>query len=247
MRKITILIALFISTLFGCQNSDLELAPTEKLQSNEQLSLFRETFDFTYKGQTYSSLFHMENDTLMILEDENVAAIYEKIQELPELAIHVTQEGVISYYDNYDELQQNNPVKNIEDNGIMPFDYADAADLVVYKDFNYNNRTDGNRHAFFLRNPLSVPDLNPYGMDDMISSFELLGSSHSLSHTCRVTFFRSKNSKSQSLSFDYKEGTYDSMWQYYYYLRVPTLKSYKVKRGKTWNDRISSFKFFILN
>ena len=35
MRKITILIALFIGVMLGCQNSDLELVPTENLQSND--------------------------------------------------------------------------------------------------------------------------------------------------------------------------------------------------------------------
>ena len=87
MRKITILIALFIGVMFGCQNSDLELAPTENLQSKDQLIPLRETFDFTYNGKTYSSPFYMENDTIMILEDEEVAAVHNKLQELPNWAL----------------------------------------------------------------------------------------------------------------------------------------------------------------
>ena len=59
MKKITILIALFIGVMIGCQNSDLELAPTENLRSNDQLLPLRETFDFTYNGKTYSSTFYM--------------------------------------------------------------------------------------------------------------------------------------------------------------------------------------------
>ena len=59
MKKITILIALFIGVMIGCQNSDLELAPTENLRSNDQLHPLRETFDFTYNGKTNSSPFYM--------------------------------------------------------------------------------------------------------------------------------------------------------------------------------------------
>ena len=47
MRKITILIALFIGVMLGCQNSDLELVPTENLQSNDPFIPLRETLDFT--------------------------------------------------------------------------------------------------------------------------------------------------------------------------------------------------------
>ena len=61
MKKITILIALFIGVMIGCQNSDLELAPTENLRSNDQLLPLRETFDITPNGDieyydTYNEL-----------------------------------------------------------------------------------------------------------------------------------------------------------------------------------------------
>ena len=107
MRKITILIALFIGVMFGCQNSDLELTPTENIQRNDQLIPLRETFDFTYNGKTYSSPFYMENDTIMILEDEEVAAVHNRLQELPDLATYVTPNGDIEYYDSYEELELN--------------------------------------------------------------------------------------------------------------------------------------------
>ena len=114
MRKITILIALFIGVMFGCQNSDLELAPTENLQSNDQLIPLRETFDFTYNGKTYSSPFYMENDTIMILEDEEVAAVHNRLQELPDLATYVTPNGDIEYYDSYEELELNKQSKGLK-------------------------------------------------------------------------------------------------------------------------------------
>ena len=81
MRKITILIALFIGVMFGCQNSDLELAPTENLQSKDQLIPLRETFDFTYNGKNYSSNFYMKTAKLKILEDDEVAVINDRLQE----------------------------------------------------------------------------------------------------------------------------------------------------------------------
>ena len=247
MRKITFFAALFISILFAaCQNSDLELAQVENLTDGEQVTPLRETFDFTYNGESYSSPFYMENDTLMILEDEKVAAVYDRIQELPELATYVTSDGEIKFYDSYSDLQQN----NIEiDNNIKPsLRGSNDADLIVYQNANYNDRLEvAGRHAFYIQGSISIPDPSYYRMDETISSFELVGSVITLHSTYRITFFRNKNYKAQSLSFDYKNGVYDNMWQYYYYVRVPNLKNYKVKKGITWNDRISSFKAFILN
>ena len=136
MRKITILIALFIGVMFGCQNSDLELTPTENLQSNDQLIPLRETFDFTYNGKTYSSPFYMENDTIMILEDEEVAAVHNRLQELPDLATYVTPNGDIEYYDSYEELELNKQSKGLKNRNATIGLYYYTVMIYEHADFN---------------------------------------------------------------------------------------------------------------
>lgn len=250
MKKITILFALFIGVMFGCQNSDIELAPAENLIGNEQIVPLRETFDFTYKGVTYSSLYHMENDTLMILEDEEVATLYDQLQELPELATYVTANEEVEYFDTYNELQRiHYPAEKNNNNNKSRMVPTDAVDLVVYEHANYNDRIMGMGYVFpfYVNRSISIPDLDYYGVNESISSFEIISDNNVLFSTYRITFFRNKNYEAQSLSFDYKDGVYDDVRHYTYYVRVPNLKKYKVKKGITWNDRISSFKVFPLN
>lgn len=241
MRKITFFAALFISILFAaCQNSDLELAQVENLTDGEQVTPLRETFDFTYNGESYSSPFYMENDTLMILEDEKVAAVYDRIQELPELATYVAPNGDIEYYDSYEELEINKQSKGLKNKNATPRTYSYT--IMIYEHADYNTQRQGRKEI--LNPPIAIPDLDVYAMDDMISSFTA-GSRYPIyfSGTCGITFFRNPNYKAQSITFTFKEGIMDELG-YYYYCKVRNFHDYKVKKGINWNDRISSLKTF---
>lgn len=244
MKKITILIALFIGVMIGCQNSDLELAPTENLRSNDQLLPLRETFDFTYNGKTYSSPFYMENDTLMILEDEEVAAIHNRLQELPDLATYVTPNGDIEYYDSYEELELNKQSKGLKNkNATIGLYYYT---VMIYEHADFNTKRMGISRA--LNAPLAIPDLDAAeAMDDMISSFTA-GSQNTtyISGTHGITFFRNPNYKAQSITFTFtgKDRVMDQ-YSYCYYCKVRDFHDYKVKKGINWNDRISSMKTFV--
>ena len=240
MRKITILIALFIGVMFGCQNSDLELVPTENLQTNDPFIPLRETFDFTYNGKTYSSPFYMENDTLMILEDEEVAAVYDRVQDLPELATYITPLGEIEYYNTYEELEKNKRTNKFNTNSSMT---GVSYTIMIFEHADFNAYRHGRKESFFA--PIEIPDLGSfYGMDEMISSFTAGNFGQpSLPKTCAITFFRNTNYEAQSITFTYKEGTRDVLG-YYYYCKVENFHNYKVKKGINWNDRISSLKTF---
>ena len=230
MRKITILIALFIGVMFGCQNSDLELAPTENLQSNDQLIPLRETFDFTYNGKTYSSPFYMENDTIMILEDEEVAAV---------------PNGDIEYYDSYEELELNKQSKGLKNrNATIGLYYYT---VMIYEHADFNTKRMGLSRA--LNAPLAIPDLDAAeAMDDMISSFTAgTETPRSFGGTHGITFFRNPNYKAQSITFTFtsEDGFIEEFGGYCYYCKVRDFHDYKVKKGINWNDRISSMKTFV--
>ena len=242
MKKITILITLFIGVMIGCQNSDLELAPTENLRSNDQLLPLRETFDFTYNGKTYSSPFYMENDTLMILEDEEVAAVYNRLQELPELATYVASNGDIEYYNSYEELEMNKQSKGVKNKNAISRIFGPSYEIYIYEHADYNTLRQG-RKALLIP-PVAIPHLDAYGMNDMISSFT--AGAHNLMYSSNgegITFFRNPDYKAQSITFTVN-GLTSVESGYYYYCKVRNFHDYKVKKGINWNDRISSIKTF---
>ena len=214
MRKITILIALFIGVMLGCQNSDLELVPTENLQSNDPFIPLRETFDFTYNGKTYSSPFYMENDTLMILEDEEVAAVYNRLQELPELATYVASNGDIEYYNSYEELEMNKQSKGVKNKNAISRIFGPSYEIYIYEHADYNTLRQG-RKALLIP-PVAIPHLDA---------------------------FRNPDYKAQSITFTVN-GLTSVESGYYYYCKVRNFHDYKVKKGINWNDRISSIKTF---
>lgn len=236
MKKITILFALFIGIMFGCQNSDLEITPAENLTGNEQFIPLRETFDFIYKGVTYSSPYHMENDTLMILENEKVATLYDQLQELPELATYVSAEGNIEYYDTSDELLQN---KQFQENNISARAYENPSLLLyLYQDYLYNTRSNGNAMmlTFNAGSPISIPDLGRYNFDDKLSSLRVLKNG-GIGNGLAIILYRNKNYEAQSITFTFSYNPSSS-----YVLEVENLHNYKVKKGINWNDRVSSFR-----
>lgn len=245
MKKITILFALFIGIMFGCQNSDLEIAPAENLTGNEQFLPLRETLDFIYKGVTYSSPYHMENDTLMILEDEKVAALYNQLQELPELATYVTPNGNAEYFDTYNDLLEEHPTKTIE---ITPYSMYLLPVLIFYEHARYNLDREGRGFTFNLSQGMAFRDLSAFGIDDMVSSVRVCGPFGTIKgYGEGITFFRNKNFEAQSITFPFHEGIYDNEVpneEVYYYLKVENFHNYKVKKKINWNDRISSFKVF---
>lgn len=238
MRKITFFAALFISILFAaCQNSNLELAQVENLTDGEQVTPLRETFDFTYKGESYSSPFYMENDTLMILEDEKVATIYNKLQELPELATHVTSDGKIEYFDTYNDLFGNLPISSTRN---FP-NYMNRYILHIYEHSNYNRNRTGKIQSLDM--PILIPDLDAYGMDDMISSCAVTNGQN-MGTISSITFFRNPNYQAQSITFSYNFPLSDPTWGNYVFLLVENFHNYKVKKKINWNDRISSLKAY---
>ncbi|WP_065218105.1 MULTISPECIES: hypothetical protein [Butyricimonas] len=246
MKKITILFASFISVMFGCQNSDLELASTVNLTGNEQLIPLRETFDFTYKGETYSSLYHIENDTLMILEDKKVATLYNQLLELPELATYVTPKGDIEYFDSYGDLQAKKPARTNNKALNLPPNYSI---ITLYEHAHYNLDQAGLYAEYRFTHELLVFSIGEYGIDEKVSSARVHSDGPGFPCCSRVTFFRNINFGAQSITFDFHDGIYDDEFStgldIFYNLKVNNFKKYKVKSGINWNDRISSFKILM--
>lgn len=241
MKKITILFALFIGIMFGCQNSDLEIAPAENLTGNEQFLPLRETLDFIYKGVTYSSSYHMENDTLMIIEDEKVAAFYDQLQELPELATYIASNGSVEYFDTYNDLLEEHPTKPT---GIVPFDLSYVT-LTLYEHSHYNLDRAGRSVNFNIAPNANYPDLDVYGINEMVSSARAYSSFAIAAGFQHITFFRNKNFEAQSITFIFNPGVYNMDFPNQYdHIKVDNFHNYKVKKKINWNDRISSFKVF---
>lgn len=140
----------------------IELTPTENLQSNDQLIPLRETFDFTYRKNLLFTFLY-GNDTIMILEDEEVAAVHNRLQELPDLATYVTPNGDIEYYDSYEELELNKQSKGLKNrNATIGLYYYT---VMIYEHADFNTKRMGLSRA--LNAPLAIPDLDAAeAMDD---------------------------------------------------------------------------------
>lgn len=69
------------------------------------------SFTFIYKGNTYYTVPTIE-DTI-IFHDKQTRLLYEEIQKIPTLCTYVCADGVIEYFDNFDEYK-NRSAENIE-------------------------------------------------------------------------------------------------------------------------------------
>ena len=119
--KILATLSLSITCLFfltSCNNDDLDLSSSNEVNNTE-------TFSFVYKGINYSSPYHFDKDSTIILGDTEVNELYKQLKNLPELVTFVNENSVIEFFDNYDqaiELITNRPSLRIA-TGFQPFQY----------------------------------------------------------------------------------------------------------------------------
>ena len=128
MKKIFyISIALCVMMLCTCCN-DSTLYSTDKFDnlsidttsiSVEELdeeptgnTPINKSFAFIYKGNTYYTMPTYE-DTIMFF-DEQTRLLYDEIQKIPTLCTYVRADGIIEYFDSFNDFQ-NRPAENIEE------------------------------------------------------------------------------------------------------------------------------------
>mgnify|MGYP003623590208 CR=1 FL=1 len=103
------------STLNLVEKSDkLSTMPTIDEEPDEEPTggtpLYK-SLAFIYKGNTYSTVPTFE-DTI-IFYDEQTRLLFEKIQKIPTLCTHVRSDGIIEYFDSFEDFKHR-PFGNIE-------------------------------------------------------------------------------------------------------------------------------------
>jgi hypothetical protein len=133
----------------ACQKDDV----TPELQKNDG-----EQFTFAYNGNTYSSAYEELEDGEIVLLDEKIDALRQRILEFPELITVYSYDGSVEYFENEDlatkRLNERTLFKeNAFTRGHKVGCYVNNSQLIVYNETNYKgtNRT--------YNNTVSVPQL----------------------------------------------------------------------------------------
>ena len=96
MRNLTKLsfLTIFLYLFISCSNDDIDVA-------NINGTTTAETFRFVYKGINYSSPYHFDENSTIVLHDAEVYELYKKLKSLPELATYIKEDNSIEFFDNY--------------------------------------------------------------------------------------------------------------------------------------------------
>lgn len=207
--------------LASCQNEDVETMENVVFTSNNQIIMeYNNVLKFTYDGVVYSSPCYETEDSLLI-KDEKVAEIYNYLMNLPELATYCDSDGSIVYFDTFEELRATYD-ENVEPQIAPMFIWNER--LYLYKDAAYQ----GKFLVFELKVESSIPGLGTWGFNDEATSFKVEAFGEN-----SITLFEDKDYKGRTLTFTFRDN-----------LSVTSLKNYRLKSGKTWNDKVTSIQVY---
>lgn len=103
MKKTTFL-GLFLLFLSSCsqEESSLPLVEIQKAPNYEM----NDIIEFSYENEFYSSKCFNNSDTI-IIQDENVKRVYDKIMQNEERHLVIEDDSIFTFYDNFEEYNKN--------------------------------------------------------------------------------------------------------------------------------------------
>jgi hypothetical protein len=230
MKKALFCIAI-MGTLSSCSNDNENASSEASIKGNDVLT-------FLYEGKVYSSSYDSSKKTL-VLDDPAVNALYNKLQELPELATFERQDGSLEFFDSYNDL---NKSLNAKKSVFAKSETAKTA-LAAGQIFLYENIDRGGRNIPFDVDGfgLNVPNISTYSFNDELSSFEMVLNLPNTSYV--VTLFRDQNYQGRSYSFNGPSSINGVLY-------INNLGAYVMTnrwpRDITWNDQMTSFKVTVI-
>lgn len=240
--KLSLLVFIGIAFI-SCENED-EVGIPDNTPNLKSIS-------FIYEGVTYSSTYEFDKDSLMVFDDNEVEALYARLDSLPQLAAYIHSDGLVEYFDNSEQAQVK--IGDVNPNvGSSKLRVSGSGYITLFEHENMK----GSRIDFdfgVTLNPYNVGVLVPFvaryytaaggrqeyvNFNDMASSFTISASgSYS---KCIVWLYENKDYGGKSLVFTF------------YYPNSPfkiyNLGDYKIKNGslfshsKSWHDQVSSLK-----
>lgn len=204
-----------------------------------------ETIDFIYKGAKYSTKVTTKGQEVTY-SDEAAGELYQKLNELPNLATVVKEDGSIELFDDYSAYEAT--FKRNDNSKVAKYPKPIESHLFIFQDTRYMGLSKsysiyGTQGQAFVPNLESVYD--PYAQkhwNDAISSLNItFYEAPPYEHKGVLTLFQDFNYNGNSITFEVSTGHpnyyVEYLWDYFMY------KSGLKK--KYWNDAASSFKYRI--
>lgn len=218
--------------LCSCEND--VLVNTSSTQEN----MVNRSFDFIYKGQHYSSEYTVVNK-VKVLKDEQVAKLWNKLQDQSNLVAFLRADGKLEYFDNMNDFELNldkikliNTLNTITD--ISVIFYKNSQFGGASKSFSYNT----NNNLLY-----TFDSFIGTGFNDEISS---------LKYSCSYTIYNNSMNRRRNFAILY---LYENEHYSGYVLTaevqpiagrnigdIPRLEDFFRYGREDWNDIISSFR-----
>jgi hypothetical protein len=231
MHKFRNLLLAFIAsiTLFSCSNDDFN--------TQDEKPIKNDNFTFIYNNVKYSSPYHYDKDSTIILDDKETNELYTKLQNLPELASYIKDINIIEYFDN-SEIALTTLEKRPIFRTSLPFT---SFKLTLFSDRGYKGRTsiiesrvdESNSSYQYM-----LTDLGYRDFDNILSSFHVLLYTNGRLPTSGRSYpkgafklFLHENTLSnggKTLIFDYQGKSSD--------IRCIDLRTYK------WDNKVSALR-----
>lgn len=232
--------------LMSCDNSEDILVPSnigaDVLNSDisaetKSSEMVIDTLSFIYEGEKYSSICEVWGDSLVIL-DENVRVVTERLAQLPELATFVNSDGSIECFDNSDLLEQRLSMRPVPYLSDFLTDLLWGIKVTIFDDENYKDR------SFEFTEPFEIAQLkdSPYQFNDKMSSFKFEGTwgpngRVDKTNDYLLTFWEDDNFQNHSVWYrvtNYPPKCGD--------VRISSMKNIPLYPGssKNWNDKVTS-------
>jgi hypothetical protein len=197
-KKITIAVMLS-SLLFSCNQNENPLLNYESpkvdnyvITSGEEIrqsdisenDFTSDVIKFTYRGKSYLSKCTFGKH--LLIENKSIEAIFNKLNNTPNIAIAINPDHSIEFYDSIEELDITNKLKreSITTRATLSIPYIQNFELRVWEDA--KGRKKGGRFTHFYSNgtqgdrtppPLQIPEskLKSLNLDNAISSIQMWG------------------------------------------------------------------------
>lgn len=166
--KILATLSLSIACLFfltSCNNDDLNLSNSNEVEG--------ETFRFIYKGNSYSSTYHFDEDSTITLHDIEIDKLYQELRNSHELVVYIRNEEIPEFFENTKEFEDSKIIRNqLRARPFQP--YFTKFNLLLYNGPKYSldmlsidiDTRDEPGGSY------SYEDLRQYDFDKKISSFK---------------------------------------------------------------------------
>lgn len=234
------------STFFSCSSDEIISVLNDETEIIEEEKKEPEMLSFTYNDITYKSELRAVNDYYEII-DKNVKEEYERIMDISNVVILVDEDGSMTFFDN-EELLMKNVEKENKSSSLLRSYIPPVAGMktsaLLWDDRNFSDRmVDLTINA---NNPrYDIPNLKSYAsFNDKCSSLKVSYAGDSGSQAVLIIYENDTyNTRDRGYAYYFIATAYKRLFQHANLKYIP--KNAPWPYTKTWNDRISSVRFYV--